>query len=91
MPRHPVINRSVDSPLVRKTLMASDGSVEAIAEIAERLHVSQGSLVDTALAALARHSDLEIVDLLQAHDHLTPKQYATVIEVAGLADQKEDR
>ena len=89
MPQHPVINRrDLDSPLVRKTLMASNGSVEAIAVIAGRLHVSQGSLIDTALAVFAARSDQEIVELLRAQGHLTPRQHAKVLEVAGLHNEE---
>src|SRR5206468_2590196 len=53
MPAYPVINRRNISPLVRKTLLVSDEALERINEIGEAMHVTQGSLVDTALRHLS--------------------------------------
>ncbi len=75
MPAYPVINRRNISTLVRKTLLVSDEALERINEIGTDLHVTQGSLVDTALRHLAALSPHEIAKLLRAHGHLTDEEY----------------
>ena len=82
MPRHRVVNRrNLNSPLVRKTLWVSLGALEAVDELAACLHVSQGSLVDTALAHIAGMKATEVVEMLRAHGHLTDTEYAHVKEI----------
>jgi hypothetical protein len=78
MPSHPVINRRNLSPLVRKTVLVSEAALERINDIGAELHVSQGSLVDTALYELAARPPEEIAKLLRAHGHLTDEEYAYV-------------
>ena len=79
MPAYPVVNRRNISTLVRRSLHASDEAVQLVNEVGARLHVSQGSLVDTALRHLAAMPDAEIARLLRAHDHLTDDEYAYVM------------
>jgi hypothetical protein len=79
MPTHPVINRRNISPLVRKTLLVSEEAVERINDIGSAMHVSQGSLVDTALRHLAALSPAEIAKLLRSHGHLTDEEYDYVL------------
>ena len=76
MPRHAIFNRrDFESPLVRKTVLVSEEGLEGAAKVAERLSVSQGSVIDTALRHLAALNDLEVADLLRAHGHLRPDEY----------------
>ena len=79
MPSYTVINRRNISPLVRKTLLVSDEAVERINVIGAELHVSQGSLVDTALRQLAAMPPTEIAELLRSHGHLTDEEYDYVM------------
>ncbi len=79
MPSYPVINRRNISPLVRKTLLVSDEALERINAIGADMHVTQGSLVDTALRHLAALSPAEIAKLLRAHGHLTDDEYDYVM------------
>jgi hypothetical protein len=82
--RNPVINRRNVTPLKRRTVYASDTAMTAIADLAKHLQVSQGSLVDTALHALASHSDRDVIDFLAKHGHLTPAEQTAVLAAVGL-------
>ena len=88
MPAYPVINRRNISPLVRKTLLVSDEALERINEIGAGMHVTQGSLVDTALRHLAALSPAEIAKLLRGHGHLTDEEYDYV---TGRRPEKKGR
>jgi hypothetical protein len=88
MPSYPVINRRNISPLVRKTLLVSDEALERINAIGADMHVTQGSLVDTALRHLAALSPAEIAKLLRAHGHLTDDEYDYVM---GQRPEKKGR
>ena len=88
MPSYPVINRRNISPLVRKTLLVSDEALERINAIGADMHVTQGSLVDTALRHLTALSPAEIAKLLRAHGHLTDEEYDYVM---GLRPEKKGR
>lgn len=79
MPSYRVINRRNISPLVRKTLLVSDEAVGRINDIGAELHVSQGSLVDTALRHLVARPPAEIAELLRAHGHLTDEEFDYVM------------
>jgi hypothetical protein len=79
MPSYPVINRRNISPLVRKTLLVSPEALKRLNEIGEGMHVTQGSLVDTALRHLSALSPDEIAKLLRAHGHLTGEEYDFVM------------
>jgi hypothetical protein len=74
MPRHPVVNRR-SRPLARHDLYASDEAVEQVGKLARQLHVSKGSLTDTALRLLASLPAAEVVELLRAHKHLDDDAY----------------
>jgi len=88
MPSYSVINRRNISPLVRKTLLVSDEALERINAIGAGMHVTQGSLVDTALRHLAALSPAEIAKLLRAHGHLTDDEYDYV---TGQRPEKKGR
>jgi hypothetical protein len=79
MPSYPVINRRNISPLVRKTLLVSEEALARINEIGTEMHVTQGSLVDTALRHLSALSPAEIAKLLRGHGHLTDQEYDYVM------------
>ena len=79
MPSYPVINRRNISPLVRKTLLVSDEALARINDIGADMHVTQGSLADTALRHLSALSPAEIAKLLRAHGHLTDEEYDYVM------------
>ncbi len=79
MPSYPVINRRNISTLVRKTLLVSDEALERINAIGADMHVTQGSLVDTALRHLAALPPAEIAKLLRSDGHLTDEEYDYVM------------
>ncbi len=79
MPTYPVINRRNISPLVRKTLLVSGEAMERINDIGAAIHVSQGSLVDTALRHLGALAPAEIAELLRSHGHLTDEEFDYVM------------
>ncbi len=79
MPSYPVINRRNISTLVRKTLLVSEEAVKEINDIGAAMHVSQGSLVDTALRYLAALPPAEIAQVLRSHGHLTDDEYDYVM------------
>ena len=79
MPSYPVINRRNISTLVRKTLLVSEEAFEQINDIGAAMHVSQGSLVDTALRHLAALPREEIAQLVRSHGHLTDEEYDYVM------------
>ena len=79
MPSYTVINRRNISPHVRKTLLASDEAVEHIEVIGAELHVSQGSLADTALRQPAAMPPAQIAELLRSHGHLTDEEFDYVM------------
>ena len=88
MPSYPVINRRNISPLVRKTLLVSEEAVERINGIGAELHVSQGSLVDTALRHLAAMSSADVAELVRANGHLTDEEYDYVMARAKKKGRK---
>lgn len=80
MPRNTVVNRrNVDSPFVRRTLLATQMALDGVGDLASVLSVSKASLVDTALRHLAAMDGDAIVELLYAHGHLTEDEYAYVV------------
>ena len=90
MPTHPVINRrNVDSPLVRKTVLVSPEGLDAAAALAKRLHVSQGSVIDTALLAFARLKLGDVINQLRDAGHLIGIEYGAVMKVAGLDEESD--
>ena len=89
MPAHPVINRrNIDSRLVRKTVLVSPEGLNAAAAVAKRLHVSQGSVIDTALLAFGRLELGEVINQLRGAGHLTDVETDAVMKVAGLNERK---
>lgn len=82
MPRNKVINRRNVPSLKQRSLSVSDPAVALLKNLAEQLHVSQGSMFDTALLELARRDPAEIVQLLHLHGHLTDEEFAIVAELA---------
>lgn len=85
MPRNPVVNRRNITSLKQRSLSVSDDAVDALKAIATALHVSQGSVFDTALRVLARHDPTEIAQLLHLHGHLTDEEFAVVAQLAAKA------
>ena len=75
MPSHKIINRR-GLPILtqRKNIMLTPAGAQALQELAERLMVSSASIADTAIRALARSTDEEIIELLEEHKHLTPDE-----------------
>lgn len=62
----------------------ASATTEAIAQtrlLADAMHVSQGSLVDTALRELLKRSPDEIAVLMREHKHLTDEEFGVVAEV----------
>lgn len=90
MPRNPVINRRNITNLKQRSLSASDPAVELVQNIAKQLHVSQGSMVDTALREFGRRSPIEIAELLHLHGHLTDEEFAVVAKLAVSAGPEPD-
>lgn len=87
MPRHTVVNRrNVESPFVRRTVLATQAALDGLGDLASLLSVSKASLVDTALRHLAGLDGLAIVELLYAHGHLTEDEYAFVVRQVGTPD-----
>ena len=78
MPRNPVINRRNVHPLKLRSLAVSDEAMTAVRGLAGKLHVSQGSLVDTALRMLAGLPAEQVVELLRQHKHLGEDEYEYV-------------
>jgi hypothetical protein len=74
MPRHRVINRRNTAPLERRTVSVSPAAIAAANDLAARLGVSLGSVIDTALRQLTDKAPAEVVDALAAHGHLTPDE-----------------
>lgn len=84
MPRNTVVNRrNVDSPFVRRTLLATQIALDGVRELASLLSVSKASLVDTALRHLTAMDGVAVVELLYAHGHLSEDEYAFVVRQAG--------
>ena len=89
MPTHPVINRrNIDSRLVRKTVLVSPEGLNAAAAVAKRLHVSQGSVIDTALQMFGRLEIDEVIEQLRSAGHLTDIEADAVMKVAGFNERK---
>lgn len=89
MPTHPVINRrNIDSRLVRKTVLVSPEGLNAAAAVAKRLHVSQGSVIDTALRMFGRLEIDEVIKQLRSAGHLTDIETDAVMKVAGFNERK---
>ena len=89
MPTHPVINRrNIDSRLVRKTVLVSPEGLNAAAAVAKRLHVSQGSIIDTALRVFGRLELDEVIEQLRSAGHLTDIETDAVMKEAGLTERK---
>jgi hypothetical protein len=83
VPRNPVVNRRNVHPLKLRSLAVSEEAAAAVRSLAGRLHVSQGSLVDTALRALTELPAEQVVELLRRHKHLAEDEYEYV---RGLLD-----
>ena len=89
MPAHPVINRrNIDSRLVRKTVLVTPEGLNAAAAVAKRLHVSQGSIIDTALRVFGRLELDEVIEQLRSAGHLTDIETDAVMRVAVLDERK---
>ena len=78
MPRSKVINRRNVHPLRLRSIAVSDEAMAAVRELAARLEVSQGSLVDTAMRALVGLPPDRVVELMRQHKHLGEDEYAYV-------------
>jgi hypothetical protein len=92
VPRNPVVNRRNVTPLKQRSLSISDAAGDALTGLAKALHVSQGSLADTALRHLASLGPQQVAELLHLHGHLTDDEYAVVARfaaTAGTATTKE--
>lgn len=85
MPRNPVVNRRNVTTLKQRSLSVSDSAVDALQEIAKKLHVSQGSVFDTALKKFAQLPLDQIAQLLHLHGHLTDDEFAVVAALAAKA------
>lgn len=80
MPLNTVVNRrNVDSPFVRRTLLATQAALDGVGDLATLLSVSKASLVDTALRHLTGMDGAAVIKLLQAHGHLSEDEYAFVV------------
>lgn len=88
MPSYSVINSRNISTLVRKTVLVSEEAFRRINEIGAEMHVTQGSLIDTALRRLAALPPGEIAKLLRADGHLTDQEYDYV---TGQRPEKESK
>lgn len=82
MPRNKVINRRNIPSLKQRSLSVSDPAVAMVKNLAEQLHVSQGSMFDTALLEFGRRDPAEIAQLLHLHGHLTDEEFVVVAELA---------
>lgn len=80
MPRHSVINARNVTPFKRYTISATPDRYKAVRDVARRLSVSQGSVIDVALGMLADRDDHEIIDLLTAAGHLTDREHDEVMD-----------
>ncbi len=78
-------------PLHQWSANATPEAVAQIRLLAEALHVSQGSVVDTALRELLKRSPEQVAELLFAHKHLTEEEFEVVREILGQARQKSKR
>lgn len=90
MPRNPIVNRRNVSDLRRRTVSVSDDAHDQIAALAAKLHVSQGSLIDTAMRELARQPAEVIVDRMVGYGHLTDDERHVVDDKATKADKHPD-
>ena len=88
MPSYPAINRRNINPLVPKTLHVSKDTLSLIREIGAQMHVTQGSLVDTALRQLATLAPADIAELLRSHGHLTDDEYDYVMGLTAGEEPK---
>lgn len=86
MPRSKVINRRNISQLSQRKISVSDEAMTTLAEIASRLHVSQGSIADMAIKELRAQEPVDIAKLLLRWGHLTKDEYAMVLQVIGEAE-----
>ena len=89
MPRNPIVNRRNLSDLKRRTVSISDDAHNSVKDLAAKLHVSQGSLMDAALRELARMPDDMVVQLLIDHGHLTAAEADAVSDNVDKHDNKE--
>ncbi len=87
MPRNPVVNRRNVSDLRRRTVSVSDQAHDQIKALATKLHVSQGSLIDTAMRELARQPAEVIIDRMVGYGHLTAAERDIVDDKATKADK----
>ena len=96
MPSNLVINRrSASRPaaggvLRRRNFYVSAAAESAVADRAASLHVSQGSLVDTALQLVASLPAEEIAALLRAYGHLDEDQFEHVRTLGQAAEDTID-
>lgn len=79
MPRSKVINRRNVRPLVQWTTSATKDAVGQLRDRAALLNVSQGSLVDTAVRELLRHSPEKIADIMRTYKHLSEDEHDAVL------------
>lgn len=109
MPKHPVVNRvrpagdgtpegsapRYDRPRIQpKVLYATETSIAAAADRAEKMHVSMGSVVDTALQLLERMTDEELIAAMTAAGHLIgdePDKVRQVLAAAAPAPAQRPR
>lgn len=78
MPRNRVINRRNVNPLVMRSIAVSDEGMDEVRDLAARLEVSLGSVVDTAMRTLVMLPPERVVELMRQHKHLSDDEYAYV-------------
>lgn len=84
MPANLVVNRSARGALRRTNLYVAPATAAALAERAKQLHVSVGSLADTALQMLVALPPDEAAALLRMYGHLNDDQHEIVRGFAAI-------
>jgi len=67
-------------------MMCTPDALDALKARAKRLDVTIGSLTDTALRELEARSDIDIIEALAHHGHLSPKQHKNLLDRHNQSD-----